>query len=151
MLCIKGNTLSRSPPSYNLKSVLRTAVECPFCKQKSRPYYLVSLEQEPSKVRNHDINSHISNFCKDNEHIWIYHGRNNGWWTFDQELQTNLEHYYIIDKGNIFKWVICGQSMEYDFSEMIQRNINNGSVRSIKRINTDELEQYVIKGMAGVK
>uniref|UniRef100_A0A6C0J9J8 WWE domain-containing protein n=1 Tax=viral metagenome TaxID=1070528 RepID=A0A6C0J9J8_9ZZZZ len=148
MLCIKGTTLSRSPQSNNLRSVLKTEVECPYCMTKSSKYYMVKLEQTPKKIKEHDIKIAINRLIAIFDQLWLYQGRNNGWWLFNEEVHEQLEK-FSKDINNKFEWVICGQTMEYDFKHMIQRNVKNGSVRCIKQIGINDIDNHVIKGIAG--
>jgi hypothetical protein len=80
--------------------------------------------------------------------LWIYEGRNNGWWYYEQELQDVLETSYKQGQFTV-DWIICGQSVTIDLIGMTQTNAK--AVRDIRRIGKDEICKYLIKGVAGMQ
>ena len=141
--CIKGLCLSSSPTAI-------VRVQCPECRYTPSKKHLKVLCEDPSKVKKipHDV---LTEQVHNKRYIWIYEGRNNGWWYYDYEMQDILENAFI--KNEFFlNWVTCGQKICIDFTNMIQTNIDNGAVRSIKRLSPQEIikEQILVKGVAGM-
>lgn len=158
IFCLKGLVLSCSPPNTN-----RSVISCPYCKRNSSPKYFRQLNEHPETIRNHNILDQLNILHLKRDHHWLYSGRNNGWWYFNDELQTVLEkHYQKIDKdkkaaigciNECFTWMICGQQLEFDLVNMRQTNLESRSIRDIKRISSGQLEgnSLLIKGIAGMK
>lgn len=113
---------------------------------------------------------HIRNLCQDTSHIakipagglyrdimsrpavWLYEGRNNGWWYYDNELQDILEETWREDETFI-DWLICGQKVHIDLFNMQQTNLQNNAVRAIMRLTHKEIaasDSLLIKGVAGM-
>jgi hypothetical protein len=81
--------------------------------------------------------------------VWIYEGRNNGWWYYDYDMQDLLENAWNADDRPVFlDWYICGQKVHIDFFNMQQTNCN--AVRAIRRLNHKEIDGLLIKGVAGM-
>lgn len=145
--CLKGNAISRSPTT-NIDKI--STIKCPYCTRPSSRSYYKQLNENPERVKNHDISKRVNHIISNYDYIWLYQGRNNGWWLFDLELQDILTEKYQNSCFN-FEWSICGQKMLYDFDNMMQINTHSQSVREIKRISTDEIPLLLIKGVSGMK
>lgn len=82
--------------------------------------------------------------------LWLYEGRNNGWWIYDFNHIKSMEEEY--QKGlsslNLYTY---GTNLEIDFNSMQQKNTKNDALREIKRIKKSDLDNYLIKGVAGMK
>ena len=87
--------------------------------------------------------------------VWIYEGRNNGWWYYDFEMQDLLEEAW--NAGELaIKTTTMSTSLTLviDMRTMLQ-NGSNGSVRAIRRIATattsasTSSSDILIKGIAG--
>lgn len=88
-------------------------------------------------------------------YVWLYEGRNNGWWYYDYDMQDILEeawHNGQTEDGVFLDWLICGQKVNIDLFNMQQTNSNNNAVRAIKRININDINStdLLIKGVAGM-
>lgn len=147
ILCLKGITLSKSPPKYGLDSKYHSTVCCPFCGEHSPSNYYSLLEEHVEFIKSFNIQSEIRCYQQNYKYLWLYQGRNNGWWLFNNEMQKVLTE----KMPNNFKWLICGQTMEYNFKTMKQCNTQNGNIRLIKRIPSDKLSTVLVKGISGMK
>ena len=144
--CLKGNAIVRSPTT-NIDKL--ASIKCPYCTRSSARSYYTKLNENPEQIQRHNVSQRIEQISR-NDYVWLYQGRNNGWWLFDLELQDLLTEKY--EKSLFeFEWSICGQKMSYDFDNMLQTNTHSYSVREIKRITTSELKNYLIKGVSGMK
>jgi hypothetical protein len=138
--CIKGMCLTSST---------MTRVQCPECRYVPQRKHLNALCEEPSKVKKIAKNDLVANVSK-KTHIWIYEGRNNGWWYYDYEMQDILDETYMDEM--YLNWVVCGQKICIDFTNMIQINNDNKAVRRIRRLTPNELklEGIIVKGVGGM-
>lgn len=89
---------------------------------------------------------------------WMYSGRNNGWWYYDDSHNKIIEESYrkikLWDdekgpKPYSFKIEILSQSYTIDLLNNTQTNDSNGAVRSIKYDKKAVLDNS--KGVAGLK
>ena len=78
--------------------------------------------------------------------LWLYQGRTGGWWVFDDELQEKLSS----AKCTSFSWIVSSQRMHFDVVNMVQENLDTGTVRYIKRIDISDVSKYEIRGVSGV-
>jgi len=102
----------------------------------------------PSKIRK--INDPIIDiiFKEYPEGVWIYEGRNNGWWIYDRDVQDAL----IAGKNDRYiEWMICGHIVHIDMGTKIQTNKVTKSKRFIKKITSADRNNYFLKGVAGMK
>lgn len=120
ILCVKG--IINTKPTYQ-------PALCPVCRTEITTYSSPKIT----------IPKHKYVF------VWLYQGRNNGWWIFDDEMQEKLSL-----ATESFTWLLSGQEIRFDIVNMIQENLETGSVRFIKRIHIDDIDQYLIKGISGL-
>ncbi len=141
LLCIKGLCYSVSPTSK---------VQCPACRGVAKRKYIKTVCESPEKIKQINIRNLIDNLILNRDTLWIYEGRNNGWWYYDKELQDILESAHLVGDTTI-SWVICGQAVTLDLHSMTQLNVENKAIRNIKRIEKTHIYQYLIKGIAGMR
>lgn len=91
---------------------------------------------------------------------WVYSGKNCGWWYFEPKINEEVEGLYnLYIKGqlhaNTNQVTICGYVYKFYFSSMEQVNMQNGAIRHIQRLSSDELVEFKksnqIKGVCGIK
>lgn len=121
------------------EAMLKSCNTCPLCRH--------SIDLTIIENAKTSSNIHIDS----NKSIWLYSGRNDGWWYYDTETDTIIEHAYqqfIIhpDKSSI-DITILGKSYTIDFNDMKQRSLY--ATRSIKR--ESEIDKSQIKGIAGLQ
>ena len=141
--CMKGMCMSSSP------SVQIQPVQCPECRHKPARQHIRDICYDAGqiiKIPKEGLYQDI--YSRPN--VWIYEGRNNGWWYFDYDMQDILEAAWERDETSL-DWYICGQKVHIDFINKQQVNINNNSVREIRRISIkDNNSALLIKGVAGM-
>jgi len=83
--------------------------------------------------------------------MWIYEGRNNGWWYYDYDVQIVIETAWKENKN--LDWYMCGQMFHLDFTNMRQVNTTNNAIRSIKRVDHEEINsgKLLVKGVSGMR
>lgn len=124
-------------------------VQCPICRHRPDRKHIKDICQDAGQIMKipgeelyQDINSR--------PYVWVYEGRNNGWWYFDYDMQDILEEAFIDDQTFI-DWYICGQKIHIDLFNMQQTNNSNNAVRAIKRLSSnDDNSDLLIKGVAGM-
>ena len=86
------------------------------------------------------------------EIVWLYSGRNNGWWIYDQNQLEVIESEYLKGTKKI-KLFICGHNIKLNFTKMKQINTDNKAVRDIIRIPFADLKNtgLLIKGVDGMQ
>jgi hypothetical protein len=150
--CIKGISLSSSPST-------RGVILCPICRfQPARNYCndICNDSAQIHQIKEDELFKNINESDTGRSFVWMYEGRNNGWWYFDYELQDMLEQSYSemdneMSVNTEFEWVICGQRIIIDFSTMEQYNTKNSAVRKVKRFPKDNVpDDIVVKGVAGM-
>jgi len=75
---------------------------------------------------------------------------NNGWWIFSYSHMKILEQEYK-DNNDSVTLFICGKNIKIVFAENRQYNLTTNVSREIRRINRDNMDQYLIKGLSGMK
>ena len=145
LACIKGMCMSTSP------TAIKTQVHCPLCRYVIKKSHIKDLCENPDKVKKVDIVTMIDELwnTSKSQKLWIYEGRNNGWWYYDRDVQealSNLQH-----TETELEWVICGQRVIIDIYSGTQVNQDNGAIRNIKNINRPDAVKYLLKGIAGMK
>lgn len=143
LACIKGLCFSTSP-STNGK------VQCPTCRHVAGPSYIRAICESPNKIQPIDLDSITEGLLRGREFLWIYEGRNNGWWYYDKDIQDALEVAHGEGRHQL-EWIICGQPVFIDFGDMIQLNEDNSAVRHVERVPRSQLHLYLIKGIAGMR
>jgi hypothetical protein len=81
--------------------------------------------------------------------VWLYEGRNNGWWYYGPDMQRILEKAYQVGKSKL-SWYTCGQVLHIDLKSMQQINPSTDGVRRVIRISPEQHSLYLIKGTAGL-
>jgi hypothetical protein len=157
-------------------ALMSTTLTCPLCRQEVP----VEILEQPhtihkqNSVRKYTKSSDFENNNETNEtkYIWLYAGRHNGHWkyddttnvileteynqwiqnsnnndSFESNYQTEIEleeHGFIpINVGGVNKFY-------FNFKDMYQYNHRNGAKRNIKRLNTEDNNNINIKGTAGL-
>ena len=144
--CIKGLTLSSSPSSS------RVPISCPECRFQPARTYIADICNDSAQIQQID-SVELYQKVEEKNYVWLYEGRNNGWWYFDYELQDSLEDAYKDkDEEPEFDWVICGQKITINFNDMEQHNAKNNAVRKVLRIKYDDVKNsgITVKGVAGM-
>lgn len=141
--CIKALHLSGSPSS-------RISVQCPLCRTTVKRRYIQTLTETPERIRSVNLTDMVQSLLRNRSFVWIYEGRNNGWWYYNEEIQDLLQRAEARGE-EVLQWCICGQSVHIDMVNNVQTNQCNGSVRDIKKISISETSSYLIKGIAGMK
>jgi hypothetical protein len=76
--------------------------------------------------------------------VWIYEGRNNGWWYYDLPMQDLLE-----ESWNAKELTVDTTELIVDMKTMSQTTLS-GAVRAIRRISpVYDISGLLIKGVAG--
>jgi hypothetical protein len=92
------------------------------------------------------------------QHLWLYHGRNGGWWHFEPHQNAAIEEIYAIYEKdsaafdrNQHGLHIGAQRYTYDFAKARQYSAA-GASRRIARTTRKELRdsQAKVKGIGGV-
>lgn len=137
--CIKGIYLS---------STLMNHFRCPECRHEPKRQHLIMLCEEPHRIKQISRETLLATI-EEKPYVWLYEGRNNGWWYYDYDMQDILEDTYNSGK-KILEWVVCGQKISLDLVNMIQTNNDNQAMRSIKRTVPQATKNIIIKGVAGM-
>ena len=140
--CVKGLCLSSSP------TVDRSL--CPLCRTPISKKYIRTIVNQPEIIKKVNIEPQLTEYCQNNEYIWIYEGRNNGWWLYDSDIQDALEKAHT-DHEDTVSWVICGQNIVIDVKNNIQQTERTGAERNISRIHRKDTKDYLIKGWSGMR
>jgi E3 ubiquitin-protein ligase RNF146 len=113
-----------------VKGLINTTPKCPVCRAVITGY-----------------NSNATAIAKNKyqSHVWLYHGRDDSWWIFDDELQEKLSH-----AKTSFTWLLSGQQMHFDVVNMVQENLETRSIRYIKKNATNTMTDHTLNGIAGV-
>ena len=144
IICVFKNYLYELPCCKNklCLSCMKSCKKCPYC-QKDIPKKMV---RSPELL--HLYGQELYNDIPDI--LWLYECRNNGWWIYDFNHIKSMEEEY--QKGlsslNLYTY---GTNLEIDFNSMQQKNTKNDALREIKRIKKSDLDNYLIKGVAGMK
>lgn len=142
LACIKSMQFSSSPGTH---------VSCPECRGRpSNKGYIKKLCETPDKVQSVDLDTLKRELVTGRDYLWIYEGRNNGWWFYDSDLQDILETAYKNEDITV-EWVICGQEMVIDLEDLTQVNVDNDAIRAVNRVHKRNLGKFLIKGIAGMK
>lgn len=131
-LCIKGVKLS----GYEEK--------CPVCRANLPDLDHLKLEKKDETNVDYE---------------WLYSGKTNGWWKFDEDSNLKLEEMYQKyllnndsdsedDEKNLLR--IGSLKFDIDFANMLQVNHDTGAKRKIKRIVKEEEIKENIKGISGL-
>lgn len=148
-----------------MTTITTRSVKCPQCRYQLDRDHIRNICEDTAKImripeeqlyRNIHQRSHILGKC-----VWIYEGRNNGWWYYDYEMQDMLENAWLhfektksaeAEAEPAPEWYICGQRIYIDFENMEQINCNNNAVRAIRRVSTNDIDTcgLLIKGVAGM-
>lgn len=142
LTCIKCLCISGSPSTQ--------PVQCPLCRHMPSRAHINNICTDSGKiykVPRHKLYNDIHKRSK----VWIYEGRNNGWWYYDLELQDVLDEAQDSNKTYL-DWTICGQPVCFDFLNMKQTNTCSNAVRAIKYLSHDDIirEKLLIKGVSGM-
>lgn len=121
-------------------SCLKACNVCPFCRAKIT---------EPSSRVALGLEKLLKEMPRGQEFLWLYSGRNNGWWFYHFDLQTQIEKAYQKDNNGSINLLICGSNIKLDFHEGVQTNTVTGSQREIIRWNRNALSK-LIKGVSGI-
>ena len=109
---------------------------CPLCRS-TIPGYVISNAKLEQKVEFSGI-------------VWLYSGRNNGWWSYDPTMIEQVEQAY--KQGDEeYSFELLGQKYVIDFDTMHQIQIASGVKRFVRRLDKSQIEQEVLKGIAGLK
>ena len=139
LACIKGLKFSTSPTTDG-------KVHCPGCRHVPGRGHIRALLEEPDKVKKIQLDKMIKKLWEGHEYLWIYEGRNNGWWYYDTDIQESLSN-----TDHTLELLICGQRVVIDVVNLLQRNRDTGARRNIIKIHKSEMGDYLIKGIAGMK
>ena len=121
--------------------------KCPSCRARISRQHFAKIIDFPENIR---IIGNFDKYLSSYSHIWLYKGRNIGWWIFDLEFQDILEKSYGKEEPNLIL-NICGNQVNIDFKQLIQRNTVNNSIRAIKRVIKKDLSKLLVKGLSGMK
>lgn len=125
------------------QQISRDMLTCPCCRRKFSP--------ENVKIPSLNKNSDDSGDSDENI-LWLYNGRNNGWWKYDDTNSHKLETEYCKTKGgaeNIVKISAGINQFIVNLSSMIQINVVTKSERYVRRI-CKKPKRLLIKGMSGI-
>lgn len=126
-----------------IKSVRNRQSYCPFCNTVLPNDFC----NAPEKTKTIGTDTLVVNLP---DTVWLYEGRNLGWWAFNYDHQRELEaHYKNSDTTHTCSLLICGNNIIIHFDKMIQSN--GDSIREIKRVQKTDLCKYLFKGVAGMK
>lgn len=87
------------------------------------------------------------------KHVWMYSGKNYGWWMYDRRANHELEDFYRqfrSGSGHQYEINLSGLNIEVDFKQMTQRGLGTGVTRSIIRIDRSNESDYHINGLSGI-
>ena len=138
--CIKG-------------TIINIGTECPLCRKQISSKFKNLIFEAPEKLCKNL--SHI-----ETDYIWIYSGKDSGWWYFDSKSNDEVEHLYqLYHKQKLTPEInylsICGLIFTFNFKKMEQINKKNKVVRHIQRLTQTELNDFMknnqIKGICGIK
>jgi len=79
---------------------------------------------------------------------WVYAGRNEGWWYFDPETSKEIDLAWVEGEDKI-EIEVSGYEYTMDLNEL-EQNSHNGMVRKIKRVDEEDTDGMIIKGIAGL-
>lgn len=172
-------------------AMLSNTLTCPLCRSEVSPDVLekaslentskinntnskTKLDIDFEKITNNEI--HDKSTKNINKYHWLYSGRQEGYWKYDNMSQTLIESEYRkwlekednidddfkpnyksdeeLDKNGYILINVGGVNPFYfNFHKMIQYNHRNGAIRPIKRLSDIEIEEndIFIKGIAGLK
>lgn len=119
--------------------------KCPACTASINSKYYHKITETPDQILKI---GDLQEILKDYQYVWLYKGRNVGWWVFDIEYQNIIEESF--SKGSNINITICGYDILLDFVKMEQTSIN-GAVREIARVLLLYLPNILVKGIAGMK
>lgn len=146
---------------------LKNTIYCPICKTQSVKFTLLSCQycKKTSFINISNMNP-----------LWVYEGRNYGWWLFDfeniEELEILYQHYIEVTINDIkerfknmlndnvikthtqtqnYKITIFKEDYNIDFENMKQISTSHTNRwRKIKRVyNQEEYDKMYIKGISG--
>lgn len=142
LTCMKSLCISGSPTSL--------PVQCPLCRHTPSRSHVNNICTDSGKIRKVSRSKLYRNIYK-LTNVWIYEGRNNGWWYYDLELQNVLETAWNDDQTYL-SWTICGQSVNFDFFNMTQTNTQSKAIRAIKRLTHEDIirDDLLMKGVSGM-
>lgn len=147
--CIKGMSLSSSPGRARPETF-----QCPECRYKITRRYIQCIYDTPNKILKVD---NVLNGLVSRPYVWLYEGRNNGWWCYNHEMQDIIEDAYLSNKDYV-EWVVCGQKVKIDFIKRLQYNVDTDAIRAIQRISGNEInkgqsthDHLLIKGVGGMQ
>lgn len=140
--CIKGLCISTSPSAQPVK--------CPECRYRPDRKHIRNICNDAGQIQKISV-PELYNDIDSRPYVWLYEGRNNGWWYYDYELQDELESAWKNGQASL-SWYICGQSICIDFQRMIQENQTTGAVRAVQRLKRCDIDVcgLLIKGVAGM-
>ena len=116
----------------DLPDVFKLTLKCPFCNGHL-------------KIIPTDIDYNIKKL----DYLWLYEGRNNGWWLYSNDMQMALEEGFSKDIKEI-SWYTCGQQLSINLKTYRQLNVNRDSIREVIRIKRADLDFYLVKGVGGL-
>ena len=123
---------------------LKSVAKCPYC-TKPIPN---DIKNDPCIMKRYgdELYAKLPNY------VWLYEGRNNGWWIYDYATIEMLEEEYAAKKSSA-EVFICGFNMEIDFKTMQQINLENHAIRQVMRIKKEDVKTdgLLVKGVAGMQ
>ena len=109
---------------------------CPLCRA-TIPEYIINNAKLEQKIDFGNI-------------VWLYSGRNKGWWSYDPTITEQIEQAY--QKGDEeYRFELLGKSYVIDFEQMSQIQSESGAKRFVRRLNKSEIDESILKGIAGLK
>lgn len=124
--------------------------KCPACTATIDRDFFDLITDHPEKIRKIDPIPQIIANVPENGYVWLYKGRNLGWWLFDMEQQSEIETYFQ-NAEQVCKILVCGNPITLNFATMTQRNPKNKAKREICRVKKSNIGKYLVKGLSGMK
>jgi len=132
--------MSGSPSSQPL--------QCPLCRHIPDRKHIRNICYDAGQVLRIPEQGLYSDL-QSRPYVWLYEGRNNGWWYYDYDMQDLLEEAWCEHRLSI-DWLVCGQKTHFDLQGMQQTNLTNNAIRDIKRLAINDVSGLLIKGVAGM-
>jgi hypothetical protein len=124
--------------------------KCPGCTKKISKKYNKTLVNSPEKIKEIGLQSILKELEQDYQWLWLYKGRNVGWWLFDLAEQSLIEDSYQRGEAEL-PLMISGNEIVLKFGQMIQESHHSHSIRDLKRISVSDINGILIKGISGMK
>ncbi|XP_038223455.1 E3 ubiquitin-protein ligase rnf146 [Zerene cesonia] len=123
-----------------VKGVMRRNHNCPMCRTP------IPLDYLDNPVFINETENEIVNDFENEKYWWYYEGRD-GWWSYDERSNDDLESDFNAGKTEC-KLLVAGAMYCVDFNTMIQFQLNDpGRRRKVKR---DSIK-HPSKGIAGIR